>query len=276
MKRVQLCVDRPIAVASLLLSLCLISFTHAAPALAKSEWVFEILHIGSGSYRYYVTDDAIKLENTGNGGISVCKAPTWKMSCFRDSDKLEFITDLKNFDKSLILSILPNHVPFAPVTPKLMQVEKLKGLSCNKILLPDRCIYWTPRDIKTAPQVSEAVARYFNTAFIPAMPIRILRPAVKLTPAQLKADVEKRKKSAVPWLNFRSMQRNDNERVTVELKSWKQVPYKASDFEYPVGYKRTKDLKDVIIPSAFRNDLIDLAKDFTDAEASKSKKSSGK
>lgn len=262
------------ALITLLLTLSFVfvfTFAFAAPALAKNEWVFETLHTGSGSYLYYVTDDAIKLENTGNGGIAVCTAPTWKISCFRPSDKLEFITDLKNFDKSLILSILPQHTPFAVTKSKWLQAESLKGLLCDKILLPDGSIYWTPRGIKTAPQISEVVARYFNSANIPAFPVQTLRAEVKLTPAQQKKDAEKRKKSAVPWLNFKTMDRNNSERLTVKLKGWKKVPYKASDFEYPKGYKRTNDLKDVIISAAYRNDLIDLAKDFTAAEAEKSK-----
>lgn len=249
-----------------------------APALAKAEWVFETLHNGAGSYRYYVTDDAIRLENTGNGGITVSAAPTWKISCYRPSDKLEFITDLKNFDKSLILSILPQHKPFAVTKSKWLQAESLKGLSCNKILLSDGSIYWTPREIKTAPQISEVVARYFNSANIPAFPVQTLRAEVKLTPAKQKKDADRRKKSAVPWLNFKTMDRNNSERLMVKLKGWKKVPYKASDFEYPKGYKRTNDLKDVIVSAAYRNDLIDIAKDFTaaDAEKSKNKKPSGK
>lgn len=78
MTQAQHCADLKSS-AALITLLLLLSFTttfaFAAPALAKAEWVFETLHNGSGSYRYYVTDDAIKLENTGNGGIAVCAAP---------------------------------------------------------------------------------------------------------------------------------------------------------------------------------------------------------
>ncbi|MFA7339719.1 MAG: hypothetical protein WC028_23255 [Candidatus Obscuribacterales bacterium] len=284
MTKAQHCVDLKNSAALILLLMlsstfaCAFTSVLATPAIAKSEWVIETLHNGSGSYRYYVTDDGIKLENTGNGGIAVCTAPTWKISCFRPSDKLEFITDLKNFDKSLILAILSKQTSFAVTKSKWLQAESLKGLSCDKILLPDGATYWTPREMKTSPQVSEVVARYFNSANILAIPVRILRAEVILTPAQQKKDAERRKKSAVPWLNFKTMDRNNSERLTVELKGWKKVPYKASDFEYPKGYKRTNDLKDVIVSAAYRNDLIDIAKDFTDAEAekSKNKKSSDK
>lgn len=279
MTRAQYCVNLESSAASIVLLMLssafaftfTFTFTSATPALAKNEWVFETLHDGTGSYRYYVTDDAIKLENTGNGGIAVCTAPTWKISCFRPSDKLEFITDLKNFDKSLVMSTRPQQTPRPVTKSKWLQAESLKGLSCDKILLPDGSINWTPKEMKTAPQVSEVVARYFNSANIPAIPIQTLRAEVKLTPAQQKKDAERRKKSAVPWLNFKSMQRDDSARLIVELKDWKKVPYKASDFVYPKGYKRTNDLKDVIISAAYRNDLIDIAKDFTDAEAEKSK-----
>jgi hypothetical protein len=258
--------------------LLLVAFVLAtAPALAKSEWVFDTLHMGSGSYRYYVTDDAIRLENTGNGGTSVAAAPTWKVSCFRPSEKLEFITDLKSFDHAAIFALIPKRAPqVVTITPKLAQAVTLKGLSCNKYELPGGAIYWTPKELKAAPEVAEVVARYFGTAAIGGIPIRVLKGEVKLTPAEKKLNAERRKKSAVPWLNFKQLEITSDERLSVDFTGWKKIPYKASDFEYPKGYKRTKDLKDVIISSSFRNEILDLAKGFTsDIDEKDKKKKSG-
>lgn len=258
--------------------LLLVSFMLAhAPALAKSEWVFDTLHMGSGSYRYYVTDDAIRMENTGNGGTSVAAAPTWKVSCFRPSEKLEFITDLKSFDHAAIFALVPKRTPqVVPIAPKLVQTVTLKELACNKYVLPGGAIYWTPRELKTAPEVAEVVARYFGTPDMPGIPIRLLKGEVTMTPAEKKRDADRRKKSAVPWLNFKQLEVTSDERLSVDFVGWKKVPYKASDFEYPKGYKRTKDLKDVIISSSVRNEILDLAKGFTsDIDEKDKKKKSG-
>lgn len=248
-----------------------------APALAKSEWVFDTLHMGSGSYRYYVTDDAIRLENTGNGGTSVAAAPTWRVSCFRPSEKLEFITDLKSFDHAAIFSLIPKRTQLVvPIAPKLVQAVTLKQLPCNKYELPGGTTYWTPKELKTAPEVAEVMARYFGTPAMPGVPIRVLKGEVTLTPAEKKLSAERRKKSAVPWLNFKQLEMTSDERLSVDFIGWKKVPYKASDFEYPKGYKRTKDLKDVIISSSVRNEILDLAKGFTsDIDEKDKKKKSG-
>ncbi len=258
--------------------LLLLSLALAEPARAKEEWAFETLHTGSGAYRYSVTEDAIRIENKGNGGIAVATAPTWKISCYRPGDKLEFITDLKNFDRSLILAILPKHSTLVAAKPKSTSEVLLKGLPCNRLKMEDGSTYWIPKGIKGAAQIPEVIARYFNTANISGIPIRIEDPEVKLTEQEKKRKIERHKKTAVPWLNFSQMERDTSERVKVEFTGWKKVPYKASDFEYPKGYKRTNDLKDVIISTAYRNDLIDLAKDFASGSSNeqKQKKSGGK
>ena len=139
----------------------------AESAIAREQWFFQTLHTGSGAYNYSVTEDAIRIENTGNGGIAVASAPTWKISCYRPGDKLEFITDLKNFDRSLILAILPTHSTRVAAKPKSTSAELLKGLPCNKFEMEDGSTYWIPKGIKAAPQIPEVIARYFNTANIP-------------------------------------------------------------------------------------------------------------
>jgi hypothetical protein len=106
----------------------------------------------------------------------VASAPTWKISCYRPGDKLEFITDLKNFDRSLILAILPTHSTLITAKPKSTSEELLKGLPCNRLKFGDGSIYWTPKGIKGAPQIPEVLARYFNTANISGIPIRIEQP----------------------------------------------------------------------------------------------------
>lgn len=261
--------------------LLLVSLVFAnAPASAKSVWVFDTVHTNTGSYRYYITDDAIKLENTGNGGIAVAAAPKWKVSCFRPSEKLEFITDLKSFDHAAIFALMPKHAPRPiQIDPKLSRTVTLKELLCNEYEFPDGSKYWTPKELKTAPEATEVVARYFGTAWMTGgIPIRVFKGKSVKTAAQKKLDAERRKKSAVPWLNFKQLEMSSNERLAVDFTGWKKIPYKASDFEYPKGYRRTKDLKDVIISSQFRNEILDLARDFTsdNVDPGKKKKSGAK
>src|SRR6185369_15727776 len=96
---------------TLLLSLMIAFTSTVVPAYAKGteEWVIGTVHPSTGNYLYYITENAIRVENTGNGGIVIAKAPTWRVSCFRVSDKLEYTTELNNFDASAIFSIIPKH-----------------------------------------------------------------------------------------------------------------------------------------------------------------------
>jgi hypothetical protein len=77
--------------------------TYAAPK-ADTVWIFDCQQFGSGKYRYFVAPNAIKIINTSNGGVVMAKAPDWKVSCFRDSEKIEWQGALDHFDPSSMLS----------------------------------------------------------------------------------------------------------------------------------------------------------------------------
>ncbi len=269
--------ERPRTTILVVLMLAVIQAVKAPPASAepKFEWIISTTHTGSGKYVYYLTDDAVKLESIANGGIAIAKAPTWRVSCFRDSDKLEFTSDLKHFDFSRLFSLMPKRGDISIVPVVDIGTEKLKGLLCRKFRLPDGQIHWTPAELKTAPAVSEMVARYFGTPSVSFVPVRSLKSieAQKLV-LQQRAKEDQLKKT-VPWMStWSNVELNSLDRVTIELTGWKKVPYKASDFEYPVGFRQTKDLKEVILSGSTRKDLIDLLGTFDEDGVDKGKQSS--
>ncbi|MBS1998229.1 MAG: hypothetical protein JSS86_18020 [Cyanobacteria bacterium SZAS LIN-2] len=231
----------------------------ATPADKRSEWIVSNIHVGSATFVYSLSEKAVRIENTGNGGIVVSKAPTWRVSCYRPGDKLEYSSELKKFDASAIFSFVPRHnAPLFPASSLVVGSETIKGLKCRRITLPDQKVVWTVADLKSAPQVSEVVSRYFSNVNVGQVPIRIMNPP--LTPLELKkvAASAKSGKSTVPWMNFKSLTFNPHQRLVTDLVSWKKVPYKDSDFDYPVGYKQTRDIKDVIFSASNRQELMEL------------------
>ena len=262
----------------------------AAPSPAReaaaTEWVIDNLHIGTGTYVYYLSENAVRIDNTGNGGIVVAKAPEWRVSCFRPKDKLEFTSALKDFDASTIFAFVPKRNRKAMIYDcKDTTIETVKGLKCIRYNFPDHKKMWAVADLKSAPQVSETVSRYFSNMDVGTVPIRIMNPApeaphavsrydVAETPAaqaklaaRLKAKKDDRAvKSAVPWLNFNNLKFDHSERLVTDLVSWKKVPFKESDFDYPKGYKQTRDIKDVIISEENRQELMDLVDDLVPAK----------
>ena len=248
--------------------LLLAAFSAFLPAVAApkeaepSEWIITNLHLGSGTYKYFLSENAVRIDNTGNGGIVVAKAPTWRVSCFRPKDSLEFTSPLKQFDASRIFSFVPGrHSKEGVFECKDRTTETIKGLKCTRYNLPGEKIYWTVAELKSAPQVSETVSRYFSNTDVGAVPIRIMNPPP--TPrAVAKKNQQSRGanpgKSAVPWLNMKNLEFYHTERLVTDLISWKKVPYKDSDFDYPKGYKQTSDLKQVIISEENRKEIMEL------------------
>lgn len=260
--------------ALLLLVLGIAQTVSAAPkhsaANSDSVWVFDCEHFSTGKYRFFVWRDALKIVGFGNGAVALTKGPTWKVSYYRDNDKLEFTRPLAELDAS-VLSSLVKKKP-AKKSSKCVFVGKGNycNLPCLEYKLSGNHIYCVPEGMKTAPQVSEMFSKYFGFYLIDGVPVRIFKlQTAKSTAPPTRRDVEaarERKEKdklakAIPWLSVKNFQgkESDKDRI-LTLTGWKQVAFKASDFEYPKGYKQTEDPKQVILSKQQRaviDELID-------------------
>ncbi len=243
---------------------CADKSTKVAARSKKEVWVLGVLHRSSGQYLYYITDDAVKLVNTNNGGIVIAKAPEWRVSCFRTSEKLEYLSDLRNFDKSSISALIPvkSKAPLL-IHPKYdAGIEELSGLPCKKTTIAEGNTVWVAADIKPAAQISELIARYFGSPDLEAITVKEIRGPRKKN-RQAKDGSDKRKTTeGVPWAAFNDYGDTGNP-LQVSLTSWKKVPFNSAYFEYPKNYKRTKDLQQVIISRSNRAQIVNLIEDIT-------------
>lgn len=238
----------------------LICLNAAAATKAKPVWILNSAHFGSGKYRYFVTADAIKIENIDNGGIMLAKAPTWRVSCYRDKGKLEWTAPLDKFDRSSLFALIPHFDPSKKAKIILLGKEKLQGLNCLKYEMQDRSLIWISPDIQAAPQTAEVVARYFSSPNLNAIPIKFVKPKPR---KQNKPDLSHsitKMNADVPWLSFKHLS-GGVEAVAVDITGWKKVPYNPADFEYPKGYKRTSDLKEVVVSDQHKQTILNLMDD---------------
>ncbi len=99
--------------------------------------------------------------------------------------------------------------------------------------------------------------------------MRVIDPSTSPQKERLKPEeLEKRRQrekfaKQVPWLSFKGIKVAAAGNLTVDLKSWKKIEYKAGDFEYPKGYKQTRDLKEVIISKEYRDVIKGLVDDLS-------------
>jgi hypothetical protein len=235
-------------------------FHLAAKADSKNEdvWVFDCEHFGSGKYRYSVAKNAIKIVNKSNGSTAITKAPDWMVSCFSDKSKLEWKAPLESFTASSVFAVSNGAKKRKTAKFSSLGKDKIEGLNCLKYKLSDGSIFWVAEDLKTAPQVSEMVSRYFDSPSIDAIPLRILKPTAKEVKATAKSERTAKLQKDIPWLSVKNLQGRPSDNLDLKLSSWKKVAYKDSDFDYPHGYKITKDLGQVILSQQHRKVIEDL------------------
>jgi hypothetical protein len=243
------------------LSLALSStFCLAAYGAPKNDtvWMFDCQHFGSGKYRYLVAANAIKITNLSNGGVVLSKAPNWKVSCFRDSEKLEWQGELDRFDLSSALSTRTRTKAMGKANFEVLGKEKLLGLNCLKYQLRDGSIFWVAEGLKTPPQVNEIASRYFHTPAIEAIPLKIVKREKVVATTTPRSEDRAKLQKAIPWLSVKNLRGKPSDNCYAFLTEWKKIPYNDSDFDYPKGYKQTEDIKEIVVSQKNRQALEDL------------------
>ncbi len=227
-------------------------------AWAETEpvWIFECEHFGSGLYRFYVAKEAIKVESLSSGVVTLAKAPQWRVSCFNRSLKEEWTGSLPAFNPGS-LAIAGKNIPLSVSDYTVVGEENLKGLRCKICRFADNTRVWTPVELKTSPQCAMLVSRFFNlprSQFVLVRSFRTYAPARVTEKSIDKAQLRK----SIPWLKFDLPRDNLAGHAALDLKKWWRAPYKAGDFEYPTGYKKVSDIKEILISREQRKDIEGL------------------
>lgn len=236
---------------------CLTSPAYAAPK-NDTVWVFDCQHFGSGKYRYLVAARAIKIINMSNGAVTLVKAPLWQVSCYRESEKLEWFGAMDRYNPRAIISAKSSTKTKGRAKFTVLGKDKILGLSCLKYQLADGTIIWVAEGLSTAPEVNDLISRHFESASIGAIPLKLLKPEGAVVKTTAESESKSKLQKAIPWLSAKNLQGKPSDRCYISLSSWKQMPYKDSDFAYPSNYKRTEKLNEIIISQKNREAIEDL------------------
>jgi hypothetical protein len=249
-------------------------FSNNLSALAKSsssEWILEQSEEMGGFNRVFISHDAVKIVNTTNGSHILTKAPDWKVHAFQPKEKVEWVGDMTLF--SGIVMTNPYASTLSPYRKKLKAVEigTFNGLKFTKFVAALGCsgITYGADEISISPEGAEFLARFYNLGYTAKVPLfhsveRVHNPKV-------------RPKKPTQWIDttLASDLRSGN-LVCLTTKSWKKIPYRKSDFDLPVGFKRAGDIAAVTFSPDKKSEISDLVDSigFTSSTGKDEKKTS--
>ena len=223
-----------------LISVILLLSAHASIAATRTEWVLDQKHHDIGTSKIYITDDAIKIINLDRGFSIVAKAPTWKVVIFRTQEKVEYITDLKGFERFSVFgpvgwaqSSFRNPAPSAKEVAGDLHLSKYLKLKSGSDI-------WKIDDITTAREVQTLYQQYQQTA-ITGILYRCSSYESTIKPKAKEGD----------W--FGSGLRGVKDWLVT--RKCVKVPYNPVDFEYPHGLKDVKVQSQVLVSPDKNTDI---------------------
>ncbi len=241
-----------VSVAGMALSLVGSTPVRAAETKTPAEWILVQNVDGSGLNTLYVCHDAVKIINKHLGCQMLVKAPDWKVHCFQQKEKMEWIGSLDHFSGEAMFN--PYSTPRRPAAVPLRVVGTgaLKGLRYIKYPVRNNALLLVAKDIDVPQQAAEFISRFYGSPYVQALPIY---SCTLLKGGKLNASVIN------PWMDLNMTDDlRSGLRVNLETQSAKKVAYNAADFETPRNYKHTADLISVTLSvdkkSQF-NDMLD-------------------
>lgn len=182
----------------------------------------------------------------------VCKAPDWKVHCFRRDEKIEWSNDIQKFNGETMSN------PFARCRPPRLETLTALGTGAKNGLKYTRYrtatsatdVLCTTKAIATAPQVGEFLSRLFRTPKAEGIPIY---RCVDHSPD------EKKEESKIGIIKVGANTDLRSGLVTkLETKSWKNIPFKVSDFTAPTGFKQCKEIFQVSYSSEKKGEFSEI------------------
>jgi len=211
-------------------------------------WRLEQREDSVGPIVLYISHDAVKAVSQQWGYQIVAKAPSWTVHCFRPAEKTEWSGDLDHFSGCMLSS---------PVEGGTLNAEQLngyetgiyKGLKYKSFAFNkhSHSVLYGAEDIDVSPRCAEFVSRLYDLPYLGKIPI--YRRRVKTQ------DLRTINKDGT-WLD---MGLSDDKRAGLVVEfvtnSWKKVPYKAADFDWPKGYKKLPNASHVAFSKNQKDDI---------------------
>lgn len=216
-----------------------------------------------GKVDILLTYDAVRIHAQKQNFYALIKSPDWKVHCYRDNEKLEWIGDLKIFSGLVMVNPFSVPRPFKIIETPTGERGTLKGLNYAKYSTgPGKDNYiCATSDIKVAPQVAEFIARLYN------MPNTNLLPIYRSTKqpfARLKRN--KNAPIAANLVDVGTELRTDALEKLSTI-SWQKTPYQPKSFAYPKGYTLVPDVVRITYSADSKSELNEMLDNigFTDA-----------
>ncbi|MBK9206668.1 MAG: hypothetical protein IPL73_30505 [Candidatus Obscuribacter sp.] len=225
-----------------------------------------------GKVDILLTHDAVRMYSHKQKFYVLTKSPDWKIHCYRDEEKIEWIGELKTFSCLVMGNPFLVAKPYNVIKAPAGQRGNFKGLNYAKYSTgpgQDNYICATP-DIKISSQVAEFIARYYNLPNTDLIPLyRCSKQAVGQNTRDNKSQMPFNSRTIVPDLRTGVV-------VKLSTVSWQKIPYQAKDFAYPKGYKPVPDVVRITYSADSQNQLNEMLDTIGFTESNKLTKNAAK
>jgi len=233
---------------SIVFALCIFAVSCSAASPAQSAAKMKVLELKQSHYFFgnlvtLASLTAIRMEDTGSWKfVLVAKAPDWKVTVFRNDDKVYFTCSLKTFVEGGMVSQFLVGKKFQYIEGGDMETlaATIGGVHVKRVSAKFAACEYLPSKTLVSPQ---AVQILYETLRMPT------NGGIALRFVQQKGGTD--------WMT--GLQ-DYGQHIMLSTQSAKMVTVPVSVFDPPVGYKLSKSLREVLISKESR-DSSDDAKD---------------
>ncbi len=212
-----------------------VSVVHAAPKTTV-VWQLEQSSDQLGDCIVDIYRDGAKVVCKKLNCELVCKAPDWKVHCFRRDEKIEWSNEIQKFNGETMSN------PFARCRQPRLETLTALGTGSKSGLKYTRYrtatspndVLCTTKAIATAPQVWEFLSRLYRTPKAEGIPIyRCLDNGLG----------KKVKESKIGIIEVGANTDLRSGLITkLETKRWRNIPFNSAEFSAPAGFKQFKEI----------------------------------
>lgn len=234
---------------SLLFCLWLSSSLLCMAKPMEAEWILTQKEEDFGDCTVYVWHDGAKVVSTKLGCNLVCKAPDWKVHCFNETEKAEWIGELGQFSGVVMANPFAMPAPHKFSRLREIGVGEFKGLKYTKYRTPfsSRDLILASSEIPVAEKVGEFLSRLY------VVPDSHTVPLFRDCDKGRDRNVERFKAFSVGNGSANDLRGGILHKLVT--KSWKKVAFNANDFALPKGFVRKKDIIQVSYSAGRKEEL---------------------
>lgn len=203
-------------------------------------------HYFFGDVQTIASKTAIRMEDTGSWKfVLVARAPDWKVTVFRDDDKLYYSCPLKTFLEGGMVSqfLVTKKGEYMNGGRKETLSATVGGVHVTRYMGPIALCEYVASDKLVAPQVVSILYETFRMPTNGGVTLRFVQA-----------------NKGTDWMTGL---KEDGQHIMLSTKSAKIVNVPATIFDAPTGYKLSKSLREVLISKETRDSSGD-AKDLFD------------